>query len=213
MITRTSASKGSPHTLQAPFVPEGSSSLIHPRNVTDDHRPQEVKLDEWWTSGKTFARQEEFYQSLQRTQPNITSTPPAHLRPVGPPSRTTGQDNVAGTGIDMSRLLVPVLENLASYVQGPIEKRRDYFSQWSTPAEWMIDNSPTGNQSFYDKDWGTPPARVGRDPRYASSRGWSGERATPRMRDLRGSGGGGYGTPAVGSPVRLDRRFAFVGRY
>jgi hypothetical protein len=182
-----------------------------------------MKLKEWWTSGNKFQRQEEFYQSLQRSHvqtPSRYSSSTSRFGPIGPPSRVTDGTATSkpanSSGFDMTRLLIPVLENLSSYVQGPVDQRRDYFSQWSQPPEWAIDNSPEGNNSFYDKDWGTPPARVGRDPRYSGSR-WPGSQQTPlRGRNTSSS----YGSPAgvvlgSGGGFGLDRRFAFAsgGRY
>ena len=44
----------------------------------------------------------------------------------------------------------------------------DYFGRYARPAEWCIDNSQGGDQSFFGDwgAWGAPPPRVGRDPRY-----------------------------------------------
>jgi hypothetical protein len=219
-ITKTSESKGTPQTLQPPFFPEELS--VHPSTSTSSSASKKQTYDEllqeWWTSGNKFARQEEFYRSLQRTQgdtPSKLTGPPAHLTPIGPPSRTPKKESTSNssTSFDITRLLIPVLENLSSYVQGPVSKRRDYWSQWSQPPEWAVDPSPEGNNSFYDKDWGTPPARVGRDPRYSGSRSWQ---QTPQRGRLSVSSGG-YGSPALsvgtGAGVALDRRFAFGGRY
>ncbi|KAK3710199.1 hypothetical protein LTR37_010420 [Vermiconidia calcicola] len=162
LITTSSESKPTPQILNGPFFGGdhdlrsslGSSSVA-------DREAQDEQLRDWWTSGNKFARQEEFFQSIQSARGEvgigIGSSPAAHLTPIGPPKKS---NNGAPQANDtMTRLLIPVLENLASYVQGPVEKRRDYFSQWSKPPEWCVDRSEGGNDSFFDKDWGTPPAR------------------------------------------------------
>ena len=163
------------------------------------------ELKDWWTSGNTFQRHEDFYRSLKpSTNDPTTQNSPATLAPIGTPAKKP-LPPLSSTDDPMTRLLIPVLENLASYVQGPAEKRQDYFSRWSQPAEWCIDRSPNGNNSFFDSEWGQPPARIGRDARY---------RPLPveSVRFGAFSSPQGGGSMAVGSGVvGLDRRFAFGG--
>lgn len=40
------------------------------------------------------------------------------------------------------------------------------FAEWGQPPEHAIDRSPAGALSIRDPLWGSPPVRVGRDPRY-----------------------------------------------
>jgi hypothetical protein len=198
------------------------------------HRPSFLKqwdteqLDEWLWSGNKFARQEDFHQrimatdalSTRRTHPTTASAKPIAPPPIGTPSRfklpspskpphsqspsrhsPTPQSNIL-----TNRLLVPVLENLASYVQGPVEKRRDYFCPWVKAPDWAVDRGPNGNDSFFDSQWGQPPARVGRDPRY---------QPLPRGLDVRF---GNFDAPRSGQTVAmplpgLDRRFGYGGRF
>ena len=219
------------YMYQAPIITTAPDSLATPQNfngpfftadsnvssVPVDQKTYDEQLNDWWNSGKKFSRQEEFYRSAtsSTTRKESTSTlnsSPAHLTPIGRPSRhlaATKASQDPSSSTDATRLLIPMLENLASYVQGPVEKRRDYFCQWTQPPEWCIDRSETGNHSFFDKHWGTPPARVGRDPRYNRSP-WPDERTPLRGRyggpggvSLSASGGGGY----------VDRRFGFGGYY
>ena len=229
VISALSESKPTPQRLSGVLVANDTSaydsvttSTHAARNAYDD------ELNQWWTSGNLFARQEEFYQSIktahQSSVNNKPTTTPAHLTPIGPPSRNTPSKTLQKTPASFNetttRLLVPVLENLASYVQGPPEKRRDYFSQWSHPPEWCIDRSEGGNDSFIDSgdfDWGQLPARVGRDPRYSNDRRqWSGGR---RMDGRAGFGGGGslavgsgYGRGSLAVGSGIDRGFNFGGR-
>ena len=59
--------------------------------------------------------------------------------------------------------LQAALINLQSYVDGT--GNDDYFGRFARVPEWCIDKSPGGNDSYFG-DWGSPPSRVGRDPRY-----------------------------------------------
>lgn len=61
------------------------------------------------------------------------------------------------------RLIGPVVANLRSYAEdiGP-----SYFNTFTKAPAWAIDGSVEGNKSFFGEDWGKPPSRVGRDPRY-----------------------------------------------
>lgn len=129
------------------------------------------QLNEWLWSGNKFSRQEDFHQRIMATDatPNRRKhSSTASTRPIAPPSRSKPEPSTAQTSSNIltTRLLVPVLENLASYVQGPIEKRRDYFCQWVKAPDWALDRSANGNESFFDSEWGQPPERLGRDPRY-----------------------------------------------
>ncbi|KAI4161723.1 MAG: hypothetical protein L6R39_000016 [Caloplaca ligustica] len=63
----------------------------------------------------------------------------------------------------INRLMVPVIANLRGYAQdsGP-----SYFNKFSKAPAWAVDGGVDGNKSFFGEDWGKPPSRVGRDPRY-----------------------------------------------
>ena len=134
-----------------------------------------TQLNEWLWSGNKFSRQEDFHQRIMATDatPNRRKhSSTASTRPIAPPTRSQPAPSTAqpssnpNTNTLTTRLLVPVLENLASYVQGPIKKRRDYFCQWVKAPDWALDRSANGNESFFDSEWGQPPERLGRDPRY-----------------------------------------------
>lgn len=175
------------------------------------------QLDEWLWSGNKFARQEDFHQRIMATDATPIrrkSSSTTTIRPIAPPAfsklpKKQPTTPYPDSNILTNRLLVPVLENLASYVQGPIEKRRDYFCQWTKAPEWAIDRSASGNDSFFDSEWGQPPARLGRDPRY---------QPVPRGMDVRF---GSYDAPRGGQTVAMppnagvgtERRFGFGGRF
>ncbi len=64
-----------------------------------------------------------------------------------------------------NQLMGPVLGNLQSYINESTKPEVDYFGRFSRVPEWCIDNGQGSNTSFFG-DWGVPPSRVGRDPRY-----------------------------------------------
>lgn len=190
---------------------ETSSEQEMPTSHTSSLKQWDAdKLDDWLWSGNKFARQEDFHQRIMATDATPkrrTHSSSAGIKPIAPPSRfkpapVPPSAPAPESNILTNRLLVPVLENLASYVQGPIEKRRDYFCQWVKAPEWAIDRSANGNDSFFDSQWGQPPARLGRDPRYQ-----------PIPREVRF---GNFETPRASHTVAIpgiDRRFGFGGRF
>ncbi|PPJ52374.1 hypothetical protein CBER1_10738 [Cercospora berteroae] len=128
------------------------------------------ELRDWWTGGTKFARQEELFHTVMNSTPK-SSRASFSAGAAGSRRNTSASNSSSDISETNTRILIPVYENLASYVQGPIEQRRDYWCQWSQPPEWCIDRGPNGNKSFFDDSWGQPPARVGRDPRYRRDRG------------------------------------------
>lgn len=65
-----------------------------------------------------------------------------------------------------NRLLIEVLANFHGYLAGPPESQRGQFGSFGAVPEWCIDKGVGGSTSFFGEDWGAPPPRVGRDPRY-----------------------------------------------
>lgn len=65
-----------------------------------------------------------------------------------------------------NRLLIEVLANFHGYLSGPPEAQRGQFGGFGAVPEWCIDKGVGGTTSFFGEDWGAPPPRVGRDPRY-----------------------------------------------
>ena len=66
---------------------------------------------------------------------------------------------------NVHHLMGPVLAQLRNYTDRSAKPEVDYFGRFGTVPEWCIDKGPGGNTSFFG-DWGVPPSRVGRDPRY-----------------------------------------------
>ncbi|KAL9004388.1 MAG: hypothetical protein Q9188_002805 [Gyalolechia gomerana] len=78
-------------------------------------------------------------------------------------SNATTVPNPPPAGEVLNRLMIPVIANLRSYVD---ESGPSYFNKFSKTPAWAVDGSADGNKSFFGEDWGKPPPRVGRDPRY-----------------------------------------------
>ena len=196
LLPKSSTSKGTSQAIVGTAA--GTQNSIKAAGLGDSQKTYEEHLNDWWTNGSTFARQEDLYQAIVAAQAADSKlhSPPAHLTPIGPPSRKAAP-TAPSFNETTTRLLIPVWENLASYVDGPAEKRRDYWCSWGPAPEWCIDRSPPGNKSFFEADWGTPPQRVGRDPRYSDSFD--------------------EGTPGSAARVSrwqgVDQRFAYAGRY
>jgi hypothetical protein len=55
----------------------------------------------------------------------------------------------------------------ASNVNTPDSGR--VLSKFEASPAWLLDPSENGNSSFYGEDWGPPPKRIGRDPRYQTA--------------------------------------------
>ncbi|KAF2774019.1 hypothetical protein EJ03DRAFT_370847 [Teratosphaeria nubilosa] len=182
-----------PQCLNGPYFGDlpgmpGSAGKRLPDPIGPKKTPNE-ELKDWYHNGNTLARQQQYYHHIKRAQlldaslaSQSSSSPASSFTKTTPAKKELPiQDD------SMTRLLIPVLDNLSSYVQGPKEKRRGYFFPWGPAPEFAIDRSENGNQSFFDGEWRAPPQRVGRDARY---------RAIPDM-----DGGishlrfGGFGSP------------------
>ncbi|EMC98133.1 hypothetical protein BAUCODRAFT_414052 [Baudoinia panamericana UAMH 10762] len=205
--------------------PQSIASVPMPALASFDAKAHTNSLDNWWLNGTTFARHEDMYNSIKAADKSATNAETSTSTSV---EKSSMEKSFIDKSDAMTRLLIPVWENLASYVQGPVEKRRDYFSPWSKPPEYAVDHSD--NTSFYDKDCTTLPARIGRDSRYrgmpseASGR-YSGEGTSGRYSVGVGGGGryggvegvrfGDFNTPTarVGSGLAvgagLDTRFTY----
>lgn len=133
--------------FRGPFFNYNVPTTHEPLASLTSNRPHAEEVDEWWRSGRQRERQEDFYRSLQSLNTG---------------SKQAGKESEPA----ISRLLIPLYENLASYVQGPNSTRHDYFARFGAPPEWCIDRTARGVRSFFGEDWGAPPQRVGRDPRY-----------------------------------------------
>lgn len=112
-------------------------------------RTRPFNLEEWWNSGYTTRRRQEDYLNVVK--------------------KTIQKDDTENLCDEYSLdpALYAVYENLVVYLEETLGQRpRHYFARFKKPPAWCIDRSPEGNNSFFGEDYGAPPARVGRDPRY-----------------------------------------------
>ena len=122
-------------------------------------RSRKVFMEDFVTDARNDSNARAASDQAALRRANFSDASSEYLtRPIAP--STSGTYESSG---QMARdLLLPVLGNLQSY-----KTRRDYFNMsYGEAPQWCIDHSSTGNQSFFGGDWGTPPPRVGRDPRY-----------------------------------------------
>lgn len=128
----------------------------------------EQQLQDWWTSGSKFARQEEFFQGV-RAAPGC----------IGPNETVATSRGAAASeaeafanGDVLTRILIPVYENLSTYLMPPPPSHHQQYwhRPFAQPREWCIDRGPNGNKSFYD-DPCQSSASISRDSRYSSSSG------------------------------------------
>jgi len=103
--------------------------------------------------------------------------------PAPPGLSKINKNSYSGNGNDRDRFNIPGMPLPA-----------DYFAKYAAPPEYAIDKSARGNESFFGENWGAPPQRIGRDPRY---RAFVEEERGAGDRNRRSSGvdmsrGGGY---------------------
>ncbi|KAL8835055.1 MAG: hypothetical protein Q9170_003484 [Blastenia crenularia] len=109
--------------------------------VVDEHAKQKIGRE--YESIKRMMERQACFRD-DRSDDSNSTTVPQHPR-VG------------------DRLMLQVLGNLQSYKE---ENSPSYFNKFSKAPAWAIDSTVDGNKSFFGEDWGKPPPRVGRDPRY-----------------------------------------------
>lgn len=136
-------------------------------------RPALEDVDVWWND---FHRHEEFKRAFE---PSISRGGSRNANFLDAPVHSAQgyvQDQIGEVNNSLSNtlsrfpsdvevissLMLPALKTLASYVD---DASPGHFRRFARVPEWCIDKSAGGNQSFFG-DWGVPPSRVGRDPRY-----------------------------------------------
>lgn len=136
-ITQASLSKKAP--AQSDHHPAGLVQSPPPRFAVQPAPPRHTpeQVESWW-----FDRSRR--ESLLQGQPTIP-----------PYSKPTAGEIARG-------VMLPAYKTLLGYTE---TTERDNFGRFCRVPEWCIDRTPGGSQSFYG-DWGVPPSRVGRDPRY-----------------------------------------------
>ena len=124
--------------------------------------------EKWFRADARETQAIEAYLNGAATSQRATRVPERQAMESSQWSRTTTSAFVPEHGRDtgsLRHLMGPALANLQSYTERAAKPDVDYFGRFSAVPEWCIDRGPGGNVSFFG-DWGVPPSRVGRDPRY-----------------------------------------------
>jgi hypothetical protein len=102
---------------------------------------------------------------------------------------------------DANALLAPLLWTMHGYLSEPLAQHgRSAFGSFAQVAAWCVDSGRSGTVSLFGEDWGAPPARVGRDPRYRPVLV-----SSPRLGGFEDGGLGGLGGEWSGWPRRFGR--------
>lgn len=130
------------------------------------------EVESWWTSGsRRYKELEDLTTSQICSNVGGQNANPIDITVTSNDGRTRDgnkdvglrlNNNITTDGEIAARLMLPALRTLASYGDGA---QPDYFHRFARVPEWCIDKSQGGDRSFFG-DWGVPPSRVGRDPRY-----------------------------------------------
>lgn len=62
-----------------------------------------------------------------------------------------------------TQVMIALMNRVKDYAAG---HKSDGMTRLGPPPPWAIDTSAEGAKSFFEADWGNPPTRLGRDPRY-----------------------------------------------
>ena len=121
------------------------------------------------TPAPTTRRQQLASTPTPMPRPSPTSAPtpssaltPHPIRTPGPVSTPTPIIVTAAAAATVD-VLAQVIGNLKTY-----QRVAGYFHKHGPVPDWCVDASPAGHRSFFGPDWGSPPLRLGRDPRYRS---------------------------------------------
>ncbi|KAI9817707.1 MAG: hypothetical protein M1832_004601 [Thelocarpon impressellum] len=132
---------------------ERANAIYRPsaEHVRAERAASHESTQTWWSrDGREQGELRNYLQRLvDRQRPQLAGAPQ--------PSRT---EEITNT------LLVPLLSNLHGYVAEPPLAQHGSFGSFAPVPDWCVDGVRNGAGSFFGEDWGAPPARVGRDPRY-----------------------------------------------
>ncbi|MCJ1366444.1 hypothetical protein MMC16_005573 [Acarospora aff. strigata] len=170
--------------------PSNASTGVNPRAsfpaASTSHARSRLSMiqdaEEWWNADHRGAGELRVYLNQVAEDDKIRKQIQANERPAQTAQQQTGNstDNWPDTSTTTTttpnpnpaasdtanRLLIDVLANFHGYLSGPPEAQRGQFGSFGPVPEWCIDKGVGGSTSFFGEDWGAPPPRVGRDPRY-----------------------------------------------
>lgn len=171
-------------TTPLPYLTQRKMGQIpndpEPQTMQEKKAKKMEELDNWFYDGqRRFATMsaDDHIKDLEERKRACANK----FGPIGPPAKKNlpATKKEPFTAEDMSRMTVadaaaPLLDaafgTLLSYgtkIKAPDTAK--VLSKFEPSPAWQIDDTDKGNTSFFGEDWGPPPKRAGRDPRYQST--------------------------------------------
>lgn len=182
--------RGLPPLLPGPPTPQDlDGDNMWKTKTKEEQAAYDKELYDWCFATSRNQRHEDLYQRILSARKddgsridrtNLGVVEQILVPRSKAPTSTAAKSSSSGPP-DITRLLIPVVENLLSYTQGSEQKMHDFCARFVPPPEWAIDKSLAGNISFFDDgEWGKPPERIGRDQRYRELNGLYGRTSLAR---------------------------------
>jgi hypothetical protein len=163
----------------------GTAKDVTGRKLYDD------RLRSWWNGDNKFQRQEDFYQRIEAAQRISSPASAKRQAPSDTASNNRTHQNVNGTSPSkdtaqfngpLTRVLIPIFENLEAYAQPSITAAPDYWCPWtsSRPSTNRYSSAPPFSaidSPMQTYSTTTPPAPseyISRVPEWAIDRGPNG---------------------------------------
>ena len=153
---------------------DGSVDPLGPAPTYEEARKrEEIRSKQWWNADTRYHDLDDFEQSWRQSSvpdksllpetssPTNTRQPPGLTAPRPAPSVLARAEATKSEAT--SALLLAAIGSVMVNKNDP----KNHLTRWGKPRAWYLDPSPDGNKSFFGSEWGAPPARIGRDPRYA----------------------------------------------
>jgi hypothetical protein len=154
-------------------IQEKMRQIPHDGSLEVEKAKKEKELNDWFYSGqRRYAMSAEDHMTeleerLRTANPFGTIGPPSKKvsAPVEKDPLSIDDLKKMSTAEAAPPLLDGVFGTLLAYADKSSDSRR-VLSKFVQSPEWQIDDSEKGNVSFFGEDWGPPPKRTGRGPRY-----------------------------------------------
>lgn len=170
---------GFPADMTGDYTLLSAAELQKYAGITTEPQMTEAEIrrkqqDKWWYSGvRKFNKTVEEHLGDLETRELDRKNGLAPQRPASPPLMSDdkilsikdlqemSEPDVAGP------ILSAVFGSLLGYADQVITPtNKGMMSRFTSVPAWAIDFNEKGNESFFGEDWGQPPKRHGRDPRF-----------------------------------------------
>jgi len=147
--------------LKGPPIPQDlDHENINRAGQVKDVLKRDRDLYQWFTDGNKVARQEDVFHRIISLDVDFVENNTVNHKSdhgvIGQPrseiKTTTILEQKEESRSDKTRLLVPLYENLAAYLEGPTKKRHGYWAPFVDAPESAIDRSINGKNSFFDDE-------------------------------------------------------------